>query len=738
MAGQVIPRGSAGARDPRTPAAPAGAPPRRTSGLRADIQGLRALAVGSVLAYHLWPGAVTGGYVGVDVFLVISGYLITSHLLRERPDSWRAVGRFWGRRVRRLLPASALVVLATVLLGAVVLPSTQLVRTGHDAVASALYVQNWALAASATDYLAAQDAPTALRHYWSLAVEEQFYLVWPVLLGAAALVGRRASARWAGWEVRRRDAGRGPGVPAAGGAPARAVATTAIATVVGAVLVASLAWSAHLTAIDPAAAYYVTTTRAWELALGGALALVASTRQRPVPVRWAGAVALAGLAAVLGAVLTFDGATPFPGVAALLPTLGTVAVIAAAAPETSWTTRLLGARPAQVLGDVSYSTYLWHWPLIVLVPFAVHRSLRWWELAGVAVGSVALAWLTTRFVEDPIRRSRRLVGSAALTAALLVVCTASGAVAGVALSTAARDRAEREAARASAEAAGHPDCLGAASLLSGADCTVADGELWTTPVQAAADKPALYADGCWNDPPFETRHTCTYGPADASVRVALVGNSHAGHWFPVLDAVAEDRGWQVTTYAASSCYPVDVPLSYPDPAASQGCSDWNAWVRDQLAAQGYDLVVMSARTDQHLADQPESTELDVAAEAYARELTAVTATGAGVLVIRDTPNFPTSVPDCVAAAPDRTCTVPRATGIERDPLAEAASADGSGQVTVLDVDDLLCDASVCHGVVGAAIVMFDHGHLTATFSRTLRPVVEPALDRALSLRSAPG
>jgi peptidoglycan/LPS O-acetylase OafA/YrhL len=708
-------------REPATADTPARA---RRGEVRADIQGLRALAVASVLAYHLWPGTVGGGYVGVDVFLVISGYLITAHLLRDQPDSWRAVGRFWGRRVRRLLPASALVVTVSVIGSALVLPVSQLARTAAESIASALYVQNWSLAATATSYLASEGASTALRHYWSLSVEEQFYLVWPLLIGTAVVVSR--------WRGRRASSA----APRTGGTLGAAVpGLLVLGPVVGAVLLGSLAWSVHLTSVDPAAAYYVTTTRMWELALGGVVALVGARFPHvALPRRTAGPLALLGLAAVLAAVLGFDASTPFPGAAALLPTVGTAAVIVAQPAGRSWAGRLLGLRPAQVLGDVSYSTYLWHWPLIVLVPFAVGRTLRWWELAGVALASVALAWATKRWVEDPVRRAPRIVRSARATAAVLVVCTAAGVLAGLALRADANQQEAQATARSNQAAADHPACFGAAAQLSGADCTAFAHQLWTDPVAAAVDKPRLYADGCWNNEPFTTRRTCTYGPADASVTVALVGNSHAGHWFPPLEEVAAAHGWRVTTYVASVCYPVTEPLRFSDPATTTGCERWNAWVRHQVVTGGYDLVVMSSRTDQPLAGVPQADQLTAAQRDYAGTLDAFTGAGEAVLVLRDTPNFPGSVPDCVATSPAKDCTVPRSTGLEVDPLADAARADHSGLVHVLDVTDLLCDADVCHGVIGSTIAYFDHGHMAASFARTLRPVVEPALLSALASR----
>lgn len=699
--------------------------PARTSdrtALRPDIQGLRAVAVAAVVVFHLWPAALPGGYVGVDVFLVVSGFLITSHLLRRPPSSLVEAGRFWGRRVRRLLPASALVIVVSVLATALIAPETLHAVTGREAVASGLYGQNWYLARTAGDYLAGDDAATALRHYWTLSVEEQFYLVWPVVIGLAAWAGRR-------WWPRR--------------------VTAVVGVAIAAVVVSSLAYSAALTARDAGLAYYVTPTRMWELALGGLLAVagpVLAGRAGPTPSgrawpAWGRTVlAGAGLAAILGAAFAFDADTPFPGTWALLPTLGAVAVIAAEPGRSGPVGRLLAWRPAQFLGDVSYSTYLWHWPLVVLVTYAAAGRAQWFHLAGAAVASVALAAATKRWVEDPVRRSARLATGRA-TVGVLAACMAVSVGSGLALVAWSGARADDAAARVTWAEAAHPECFGAAAVGAGARCADVAGELWNSPVVAAADKPVLYPDGCWNEAPYATRVTCTYGTADG-LPVALVGNSHAGHWFPPLAEIAADRGWRITTYLVSVCYPVDVDLAFPRAEATTGCSDWNAWVREEVAAGGYELVVMSARTDQKLAGVPEVEQDAVAQAAYRRVVEGFADAGAAVVVVRDTPAMVESVPDCVAVRGASACGRERAAALEVDPLALAAAelvaggvgpgGDGAaGNVALVDVSDVMCGPQRCEAVVGGVIAYFDHGHLTATFARTLRPWLEAGVDEAL-------
>jgi peptidoglycan/LPS O-acetylase OafA/YrhL len=704
------------------------------TGTRRDIQGLRAVAVAAVVAFHLWPGAVTGGYVGVDVFFVISGFLITSHLLRRPVDGVAGLLEFWARRVRRLIPAASLVLLVTLVASVVWLPSTVQSSVAREVAASALYVENWALAASEADYLAADQLHSPVQHYWSLSIEEQFYLLWPVLLGAAT---------WAGWRIARRraarpDAGHGGLHDQAG----RTTASARVAVVVtGVVVAASLGWSVHLTAADPAAAYFVSTTRFWELGIGGLLAAVLAARAaRPGPVAGRAVrgaemlravAAWAGLVMIAWSVATFDAATPFPGTAALLPTLGTALVIAAGSDDVrGGPVGLLGLRPVRWLGDASYSVYLWHWPLVVITPFALGAPLTPLGTVGVLAVTLALSALSRTWVEERLRRHPLLERGRGATFVALAVCV--GVVAGAGAAVAVRaDAVEREqAATFAQQVADAEPCVGAGVVR---DPSCATPEFLTPPQVAAEDKPVVYADGCWNNTPFTSRNTCTYGPDEPDARIALVGNSHAGHWVPALeDAIRTDR-WELTTYLQSVCYTVDRMLEIDGEGVAQNCRDTNRWAVDSVVSGGYDLVILSDRTHQPLAGVPADQQAAAAQEAYRETLAAFTDAGIPVLVLRDTPAMPGNVPDCVAEHPDDVdaCGAPPAVALEPDPLAAAAAADTTGLVSAAEVTDVLCDDALCRPVVGGLIAYFDHGHLTATFARTLAPEVAGAVRERL-------
>jgi peptidoglycan/LPS O-acetylase OafA/YrhL len=690
-----------------------------SSGTRSDIQGLRAVAVVVVVAFHLWPHALTGGYVGVDVFFVISGFLITGHLLRAPVTSPRDLLQFWARRVRRLIPAASVVLLVTLVAAAIWLPATVVGSVGRDVVAAALYIENWNLAASEADYLAAGQLHSPVQHYWSLSIEEQFYILWPVLLAVAGAVGTLAA--------RGRDGGR----------PRR----WAVLVVVGAVTAASLLWSVHLTRTDPAPAYFVSTTRVWELALGGVLAAGAAVLPRGAravrDARYAGAVRAAiawlGLLMIAWAALRFDDGTAFPGVAALVPTFGTLLVIAVAADGVQGGPgRVLSLRPVQWLGNASYSIYLWHWPLIVIAPFALGRRLDVVDSLAIVAATLVLAELSRRFVEDRVRWHPVLSRSLRATFGVLAACVlvVSAAAVGVIVPNAAAAR-HAEADFREAVTRAEP-CVGAGVARDPA-CT--EPGFVTPPEVAAEDKPVVYADGCWNNTPFTTRNVCTYGasPAQAaSARIALVGNSHAGHWVPALEDALETENWQLTTFLQSVCYTVDRPIEFDGAGISENCRSLNRWAVDSIVSGGYDLVVMSDRTNQPLAHVPPEAQERAAEAAYRETIERFTDAGIPVLVLRDVPAMPSNVPDCIAQHQDDVdaCAASPETAVEPDPLASAAAQDPSGQVSVLDVNDVMCDDDLCRPVIGGLIAYFDHGHLTATFARTLAPEVVTAVKEA--------
>ncbi|MFD7429661.1 acyltransferase family protein [Streptomyces sp. NPDC059818] len=358
-------------------------------GFRPDIQALRALAVGLVVLNHLWPTRVTGGYIGVDVFFVISGYLISSHLIREIDETGRIrIARFYARRVRRLLPNAFLVLAAVVAATFLLVPHARWAAYGHEVTAGALYWENWLLTAEFWSHPVDFTHFTAVTSYWSLSVEEQFYLCWPLLL---LLLFKLRSPR-------------------------------ARFTSVAAVGLASLAGCVYLTAVAKDPAYYVTPIRVWEFVIGTLIAL-GGTRLA-LPKAAAESASLLGFAAILGSAVFFSGTTEFPGAIALLPTLGTGLVIAAGVgPGRRWHTPLTSLPPVQLLGDISYSLYLWHWPMVVIVPFAMPGGvLTLSARLSIVAASLVLAYLSKLLVEDPVRTWPRLVGSVRLT----FVCMAAG------------------------------------------------------------------------------------------------------------------------------------------------------------------------------------------------------------------------------------------------------------------------------------------------------------------------
>ena len=662
------------------------------------------MAVTLVVIFHVWPERLTGGYVGVDVFFVISGYLITSHLLTQPPRTGRDLGAFWARRIHRLLPAALTVLVVTAVVTRLLAPSTQWAGTAKEIIASALYVENWRLAASSVDYHAADAHPSPVQHYWSLSVEEQFYLLWPLIILAVAAAASRS--------------GRG---------------TTAVArVVVGVVVLVSLAVSVAATVSSPASAYFITPTRVWELGIGGLVATTASLSSSARLRTLAAPVAWAGLAAVVAAGVTLTGETPFPGYVALLPVLGTAAVIWAGAQTAVSPTGLLRSRPVQWLDDVSYSVYLWHWPIVVLLPFVSGGELGALDRSAVIVGTLVLAALTKTHVEDRFRHPRRGAplrhSYRAAVAGMAVVTLVAGLQV---LETGHRTAVAQERL---AEALGGEDpCLGAGSLVRGKQACPqrAGGDLVPAVDLAAEDKSDADVDRCFTDLPFVGRRTCTYG--DGPTQVALVGNSHAGHWLPALQVLAERNGWTITTYLVYQCTFSDARQRFPTQEASQGCYDYGQWVRERTSGDRYDLVVTSERQSVPVVGETPETTGPAAVAGYATYLRQWAADGTNILVIKDPTSAPMAVPDCFAANPDdhARCSGTRDEWVVDDPLAAAVDVVGLPTVRSVSFDDLVCGPQTCDGAIGGVVAYYDRSHLTATYVTTMAPYMAAPIEEAL-------
>jgi len=673
-------------------------PPGTERRFRPEVQGLRAVAVLLVLVYHLDPALLPGGYVGVDVFFVISGFLITSLLYREvRTHGRVSIGGFYVRRIRRLLPAATVVLLSTGAVAFLVLPITRLTDTAWQLAASAFYVENLYLARQAVDYLASDTPPSPVQHFWSLSVEEQFYLVWPLLFVVWALTRRR-------W---------------------RATARTLV-VVLGSVLVLSFACSVVLTSQEAASAYFLPTTRAWELAVGGLLAIGLAHGSLPararLPLGWL------GLAAIVASALAYDDATPFPGWAAALPVLGSAAVIAAE----QGSGRLhasapLSTAPARWVGDVSYSLYLWHWPLIVFALVLTGRD-RLGPLDMVVVAGLALllAWATKAWVEDPVRdRGLLRTGRSALALA------AAGMVSVAAVGGAAYLQVDRSGSVTfDPEVHTGPEAIG-----QSAD---ADGQ-WTfpSPVDAEEDVPLLYDDDCQaaKEVSAPSGDPCVYGEEDAGTTVAVVGDSHSAQWFPALHEMAQERDWRLHLYTKSSCAFTDAMTANGEGGPYEECRSWNRAVVEEFEELEPDLVFTSSSTTARPvgSDSIEEGKPEIA-DGMSRLWEDISEVAGPIVAIRDTPRHQRDVVECVSANLDEPgrCEVTEGEAFELDdPQEEAVRALGD-EAHMLDLSDRFCVGGGCPAVIGNVMVYRDAGHITQTYIRLLADDLGSRLDRTLS------
>ena len=687
----------------------------RAAHFEPHIQGLRAIAVLLVVIYHIWPGRLTGGYVGVDVFFVISGFLITGQLAREIDASGRVrLGTFWAKRARRLLPAAILVLMVSALLCLALMPISSLPLNVREILASTFYVENWSLVASSTDYLAGAHESIA-QHYWSLSVEEQFYLVWPLLLILAAWLAIRF--------VRRSRSGAGePGRRRAG-----------MVSMIAAVTAATFVLSGVLTDLIGPPSYFTTYTRMWEFGVGGLVALLPVLRPRS---RWLSAVVgWAGVVLVVGAGLVFDNATPFPGWVAAIPVLGTALAIAARRADAWWLPgRVLAIAPARWIGDISYSLYLWHWPLIIVAPFIPGWPLQWWNRVILLVAAVLLAWATKRWVEDPWRGWRLLTNARArrtAVASLALMAVSAIAVGGLWLVRDPQYRAE--ASELAAVRSDPPPCFGAASAIAPCDASALADTIIPSWGFAGADEPDH--PECLTQLNDATLRTCTFGSTDpAAPRVALVGDSHAYQYLDAMIGLAESNGWSLTTYLKGACPWNAGPLAEGGTFGA-ACTAYQERLADALGGgEPFDAILTAAfaTTEYRFAEGGPTVlprDAGPAADGYAE---AWSAAGAPIIAIRDNPHFAEDPNKCLRSTGSaEACGSPVADAVtDPDPIAVAAGALGPA-VTLIDLTTTYCPGGECLPVVNGANVYRDADHLTTTWVSTMAPILEAAVREAI-------
>jgi len=631
---------------------------------RPDIEGLRALAILFVVGFHAGVPGFTGGYVGVDVFFVLSGYLITWLLLTEFESTNRiSFVRFYARRARRLFPALALMLVTTMIAAIIIYSPIEQRNTAFTAGATNLYVSNFFFAFNSMDYHGPNAQANPLLHTWSLAVEEQFYLIWPLLV---LLALRTGSA-----QLRRRR----------------------LTLVMVALAVISFALSIWLTRIRQPWAFYSSPTRAWEFAIGG-LTILTGQVTRSQRFRWAGWL---GLPLLLAAVIIFTTQTPFPGITALLPVVGTALLLwSGGVDDAAGVSKLLGMQWLQKIGRLSYSWYLWHWPVLIFVQ-AVKSDLGVAGKSACVIAALIPAYLSFRLVEDPIRRHRvlkwRPVYSVAAAIALCLIAT-SVAVAW-----------QRLATRAA-----------------------------STPLQlrlnaAHNDWPRSFYDDCLSTFYARGLNQCSFNNPDAQNTMVLFGDSHAAQWFTALDAVSKQEKWKLITFIKSACPVANVDFFYPAIGRRYDeCSEWRGQVLQKIKELRPQLIVLTS-ADGYV----KHSMIDALAwsNGLRRTFQDLHDSADRIVYLRDTPEPGFDVPSCLSravwhgdASGIQRCSVPRAAALDDNVYRlEKDAANGFSKVSFLDLTHLICPDPACRPEMNGMVIYRDSNHLTQSFVDSLAEVI---------------
>ncbi|WP_161634830.1 acyltransferase family protein [Nesterenkonia sp. AN1] len=669
------------------------APERR---YRPEIHGLRGFAILGVVLFHLFgAGRVSGG---IDIFLAISGFLFTAMLLREAVESGGTirVGRYLARLARRLLPAAALVILVTTLAGLLLFPETRHAQLLSEARASLLYFENLELIRSQLSYGAAGPETSPFQHFWSLSVQGQFYLLWPLVALTAVLLAKRA--------------GRSP--------------ILVMGVMTGLIVVVSFGYAVYMGGVSQDEAYLMTRTRFWELGFGGLLALLGSTLT--LPRRWRRPAGWAGVALIITTGFLLDGAALFPGPWALWPLLGMALVLAAAGPgggakdPVATATRVLSAHLFTWVGDRAYALYLWHWPLLIF-----YLEIR--ERPGLGVGgamivlaaSLVLAVLTHRWVERPVTRV-----SARISLRVPLAMAATVLLIGGSASSYAIHQIDLQRSGAPSLAELDPqDYPGALATL--ADTDAPKNVDFVPDLQTLAQsRPDYYDWGCRQEigdgPGRGEVLVCEDPdrPADPDLTVMITGGSHAGQWHHAWRMLAAQNNWELLIADKSAC----IFTEASDPENNQ-CHEWNLNLLDVVSEREPDLV-FTAGTRVPNDGSPENIQ-----PGAPQKWQQIMDRGSEVLLMRGTPRREDSVADCLAQDGDaEACGMDPISYRDTNPLTTPDLPEG---LFTVDMTEHLCFEQICPAVIGNIAVYYDQSHLSNHYVESMAPLLEAKLREAM-------
>lgn len=622
------------------------------SSYRPDIDGLRGIAVISVVLFHLSEKLVPGGFAGVDIFFVISGYLITFLIYGQIRDGTFTFSSFYQRRINRIIPALMVVTACVLLAGMMILSPADLARLFESAVATTLGVSNIYLWREYGNYFSSGVNEAPLLHTWSLGVEEQFYILWPAIV--FWLARRRASIKL---------------------------------IVVVLMLAATILVSEIGMRSAASASYYLLPTRFFELAIGSSLAIFIAERGAPFKRPWSGVSGAAGLLLIFMSLFFLTGATPFPGLNALYPCVGTALVIAAGTDPRTLTARMLSTKPAVLIGLISYSLYLWHWPLIA---YANYLEIPITPATGTAIflASILLAWASWRFVEMPCRRSGlRMTFAAAVCKRYAVPVTAIGLTSfAVIASDGLPNRFDRRVVE-------YEKIIGAA--------------------------PEKLHEQCHSSTFFYQREpnaSCLIGVASRPADLILIGDSYANHFTGMVDVLAKRDGLSVMHYTMDGCPPVK-GMGFGSLASYiEKCRSRNDFSYKFIASHRFKYVLLGASwpndgTPEHFARLRSG---------LADSISSILASGAKPIIILN--NQGTTNAHC----PIRRLLTGSARRCEKAPDANARqwqmfqSLKRQYPVLVyIDPNKVICAQATCRSIIADVPLYRDSGHLNDIGSRLI-------------------